>query len=76
MSFIVDRNQNSACFWLELGFPNHRAMSWLTECRQMFVIPKIENGFPNFVRWAPDELNHILQQHVVDGALTTFGCVE
>ncbi len=26
--------------------------------------------------WAPDELNHILQAHVVDGSLTTFGCVE
>ena len=26
--------------------------------------------------WTPDELNHILQEHVVDGALTTFGCVE
>jgi hypothetical protein len=26
--------------------------------------------------WTPAELNHILQSHVVDGALTTFGCVE
>ena len=26
--------------------------------------------------WTPDELNHILQAHVVDGSLTTFGCVE
>jgi hypothetical protein len=26
--------------------------------------------------WTPAELNHILQAHVVDGALTTFGCVE
>ncbi len=26
--------------------------------------------------WAPAELNHILQAHVVDGALSTFGCVE
>ncbi len=24
----------------------------------------------------PDELNHILQAHVVDGSLTTFGSVE
>jgi hypothetical protein len=26
--------------------------------------------------WTPAELHHILQSHVVDGALTTFGCVE
>ena len=26
--------------------------------------------------WTPAELNHILQSHVVDGALSTFGCVE
>ncbi len=26
--------------------------------------------------WTPAELNHILNAHVVDGALTTFGCVE
>ena len=26
--------------------------------------------------WTPAELNHILQAHVVDGALTTFGCVD
>jgi hypothetical protein len=26
--------------------------------------------------WTPAELNHILLAHVVDGALTTFGCVE
>ena len=26
--------------------------------------------------WTPAELNHILTAHVVDGAVTTFGCVE
>ena len=26
--------------------------------------------------WTPAELNNILQAHVVDGALTTFGCLE
>jgi hypothetical protein len=26
--------------------------------------------------WTHDELNRILQAHVVDGSLTTFGCVE
>lgn len=26
--------------------------------------------------WTPAELNHILQSHVVDGALSTFGCVD
>ena len=26
--------------------------------------------------WTPDELNHIMQALVVDGSLTTFGCVE
>ena len=26
--------------------------------------------------WTPAELNRILHEHVVSGALTTFGCVE
>jgi hypothetical protein len=26
--------------------------------------------------WTPAELNHLLHEHVVDGALTTFGSVE
>jgi hypothetical protein len=26
--------------------------------------------------WTLDELHHILKEHVVDGTLTTFGCVE
>jgi hypothetical protein len=26
--------------------------------------------------WTPAEQNHILQAHVVNGALTTYGCVE
>ncbi len=26
--------------------------------------------------WTPAELNHILQAYVVDGAVTTFGCVD
>ena len=26
--------------------------------------------------WTSSELNHILQAHVVDGTLTSFGCVE
>jgi hypothetical protein len=26
--------------------------------------------------WTPAELNHILHEHVVDSALTTFSCVE
>ncbi len=26
--------------------------------------------------WTPAELNDILNAHVVDGTLTTFGCVE
>jgi hypothetical protein len=41
-------------------------------------------GFPNKAdrlsepgsSWTPAALNHILQAHVVDGALTSFGCVE
>ncbi len=43
-----------------------------------------ELGFPNKADkragpgtgWTPAELNHMLNAHVVDGALTTFGCVE
>ncbi len=41
-------------------------------------------GFPNLPDqraepgsgWTPAKLNHILQAHVVDNALSTFGCVE
>ncbi len=33
-------------------------------------------GFPTKLIGCPNQLNHILQAHVVDGALTSFGCVE
>jgi hypothetical protein len=26
--------------------------------------------------WTPEELNHILYAHVINGALTTFWCME
>ncbi len=43
-----------------------------------------ELGFPDKANqraepgrgWTPAELNHILHNQVVDGALNTFGCVE
>ena len=34
-----------------------------------------ESGI-RFPSWTPAELNHILQSHVVNGALSTFGCVD
>jgi hypothetical protein len=47
-------------------------------------IPQEELGFPDKsdrraqpgTGWTPAELNNILQAHVVDGALKTFGCME
>ncbi len=37
---------------------------------------KADKRAPPGTGWTPAELNHILQAHVVDGSLTTFGCVE
>ena len=37
---------------------------------------KLDKRAPPGSGWTPAELNHILQAHVVDGSLTTFGCVE
>ena len=37
---------------------------------------KADGRAPPGTGWTPAELNNILHDHVVDGALTTFGCME
>ena len=55
--------------------------SWLSglvrTCRMSWDFPtKADQRAEPGSGWTPAELNHILQSHVVDGALSTFGCVD
>jgi hypothetical protein len=69
----VYRTANPVLRWLPT-----KLAEWIGENLQA------ELGFPDKADqraepgsgWTPAELNHILHAHVVDGALTTFGCVE
>ena len=69
----VYRTAHSRLLWLPT-----KLAGWIGENLQE------ELGFPDKADkraqpgagWTPAEFNHILQDHVVDGALTTFGCVE
>jgi hypothetical protein len=64
----------------------HPALRWLSTKLAEWIGEKLQDemGFPDKADkralpgtgWTPAELNHILQAHVVDGSLTTFGCVE
>ncbi len=66
----------------------HPALYWLPTKLAEWIWENLqeESGFPDKPHqraepgtgWTPAELNHILNAHVllVDGALTTFGCVE
>jgi len=84
---VVHSGAHSSPDWLEYvyrtGYPVLRGLptelaEWIGENLQEAL------GFPDKADrraspgqgWTPDELNHILQAHVVDGTLTTFGCVE
>jgi len=73
--------------WLEYVYrTSHPVLRWLPTKLAEWIGENLQEalGFPDKADrrarpgtgWTPDELNHILQQHVVDGALTTFGCVE
>jgi hypothetical protein len=76
--------------WLENVYRTaHPALRWLPTKLAEWIGENLQDelGFPDkaYKRaspatgptgWTPKELNHILQAHVVDGALTTLWCVE
>ena len=73
--------------WLEYVYrTGHPVLRWLPTKLAEWIGENLQEalGFPDKADrraspgtgWTPDELNHILQNHVVDGSLTTFGCVE
>jgi hypothetical protein len=73
--------------WLEYEYrTEHPALCWLPTKLSEWIGENLrdELGFPDKADkraqpgtgWTPAELNHILQAHVVDGSLTTCGCVE
>ena len=53
-----------------------RLHSWLSRLPELGFPDKADQRAEPGSGWTPAELNHILQAHVVDGALSTFGCVE
>ena len=73
--------------WLEYIYRTaHPALRWLPTKLAEWIGENLQDqlGFPDKADqraapgtgWTPAELNHILHAHVVDGTLTTFGCVE
>ena len=73
--------------WLEsVSRTSHPVLRWLPTKLAELIGENLQEvlGFPDKgdaraspgSGWTSAELNHILQAHVVDGALTTFGCVE
>ena len=73
--------------WLEYVYRTaHPVLRWLPTKLSEWIGENLQDelGFPDKADqraergsgWTPAELNHILQTHVVDGTLTTFGCVE
>ncbi len=70
--------------WLDYVYRTaHPVLRWLPTKLAEWIGENLQ-GFPDNAdqraepgtRWTPAELNHVLQAHVVDGALSTFGCVE
>ena len=73
--------------WLEYIYRTaHPILRWLPTKLAEWIGENLQDvlGFPDKADqraepgsgWTPAELNHILTAHVVDGAVTTFGCVE
>jgi hypothetical protein len=73
--------------WLEYIYRTaYSALQWLPTKLAQWIGENLQDelGFPDKAdqraaprtEWTPADLNHILQAHVVNGALTTFGCVE
>jgi hypothetical protein len=69
----VCRKAHPALCWLPT-----KLAEWIGENLQdeMGFPDKADKKAPPGTGWTPAELNHILQAHVVDGSLTTFGYVE
>jgi hypothetical protein len=81
--------QASAPKWLEYIYRTvHPLLQWLPTKLPDWIGENLQDvlGFPDKLEadqraepgtgGTPAELNHILHEHVVDSALTTFGCVE
>ena len=73
--------------WLEYVYRTaHPVLRWLPTKLAEWIGENLQDelGFPDKADqsaepgsgWTPAELNHILHAHVVDGALSTFGCME
>ena len=84
---IVRDGEESSATWLEYVYRTaHPALRWLPTKLTEWIGENMQDelGFADKADkraatgtgWTLAELNNILQAHVVDGALTTFGCVE
>ena len=73
--------------WLEYVYrTSHPVLRWLPTKLAEWIGENLQEvlGFPDKederadpgCGWTAAELNHILQAHVVDGTVTSFGCVE
>ena len=73
--------------WLEYTYRTaHPVLRWLPTKLAEWIGENLQEelGFPDKADmraqpgsgWTPAELNNILQAHVMDGALSTFGCME
>ena len=83
----VPDQQAATVTWLEYVYRTaHPVLRWLPTKLAEWIGENLQDelGFPDKADqraqpgsgWTPAELNSILQDHVVNGALTTFGCVE
>ena len=84
---VVHSGAHSSPDWLEYVYrTGHPVLRWLPTKLAEWIGENLQEalGFADKANrraspgegWTPNELNHILQAHVVDGSLTTFGCVE
>jgi hypothetical protein len=71
--FSACPEKHPSFFWLPT-----KLAEWIGENLQdeLVFTDKVDKSAEPGTGWTPAELNHILQAHVVDGALTTFGCVD
>ena len=87
LALPVGHCSSSSPDWLEYIYrSSHPVLRWLPTKLAEWIGENLQEplGFPDKgdVRadsgseWTAAELNHILHAHVVDGTLTTFGCVE
>ena len=87
MALPVGHRSCSSPDWLEYIYRSiHSVLCWLPTKLAEWIGENLQEalGFPDKdnVRagpgswWTAAQLNHILQAHVVDGTLTTFGCVK